>query len=158
MIFDSLDNAGTYFTGDWWNETIAYIRSATPSLADGAHPVREEAIVARVHTGQTRPRKEAVLESHRAYADVHVVLEGCETIAVWPTNGLKIRTPYSSEQDVVFYDPPDNDGLLLTLQPGFFAVLFPQDAHMTQTARGAPSRIKKLVMKISVGLVGKNLR
>ena len=155
MIFDSLHHAGSYFFSDWWDETIAYIRSATPSLPDGVHPVRGDEIVARVHTGQTRPASESALESHRSYVDVHVVLAEQETIAVWPTDRLTIRTPYDKEQDVMFYDPPaDDEGARLTLSPGFFAVFFPQDAHMTQLMDRHPVAIKKLVMKISVGLVG----
>lgn len=154
MIFDSLHNADSYFTENWWKDTLAYIRSATSSLNDGVHPVRTDAIVARVHTGQTRPASEAVLESHLAYVDVHVVLDGRETIAVWPADRLHIRTPYNDKQDVLFYDPPADEGAQLTLSPGFFAVFFPQDAHMTQIAQGAPARIKKLVMKVAVEVVG----
>ena len=154
MIFDSLDNASAYFTADWWQDTLAYIRSATPSLADGAHSVRGEAIVARVHQGHTRPASEAVLESHRAYVDVHVVLDGRETIAIWPADRLPVRTPYNDQQDVMFYDPPADEGVRLNLTPGFFAVFFPQDAHMTQLMEQRPVAIKKLVMKISVQLVG----
>lgn len=154
MIFDSLHNADSYFTGNWWQDTLAYIRSATSSLNDGVHPVRTDAIVARVHAGQTRPASEAVLESHLAYVDVHVVLDGRETIAVWPADRLRIRTPYNDKQDVMFYDPPADEGVRLTLSPGFFAVFFPQDAHMTQLMDQHPVAIKKLVMKISVGLVG----
>ncbi len=154
MIFDSLHHAGSYFIGDWWDETITYIRAATSSLPDGVHPVRGDLIVARVHSGQTRPVNESALESHRAYVDVHVVLDGRETIAVWPTDRLVVRTAYSDKQDVSFYDPPADGGLQLNLSPGFFAVLFPQDAHMTQLMDQRPVSIKKLVMKISVGLVG----
>lgn len=154
MIFDSLHNADSYFSGDWWRDTLAYIRSATPSLEDGAHPVRSDMIVARVHTGQTRPANEAILESHRAYVDVHVVLDGRETIAIWPADRLRIRTPYDDRQDVLFYDPPADEGARLTLSPGFFAVFFPQDAHMTQLMDRRPAAVKKLVMKISAGLVG----
>jgi YhcH/YjgK/YiaL family protein len=154
LIFDSLSNADSYFTESWWQDTLAYIRSATPSLNDGVHPVRTDAIVARVHTGHTSPASGAVLESHRAYVDVHVVLEGRETIAVWPADHLHIRTQYDDEQDVVFYDPPADEGARLTLSPGFFAVFFPQDAHMTQLMDRRPAAVKKLVMKISVGLVG----
>lgn len=87
MILDSLSRADSYFTADWWRETLAYIRAATPALPDGVHPVRGETIVARVHTGQTRTPENAVLESHRTYVDVHVVLQGRETIAVWPATG-----------------------------------------------------------------------
>lgn len=154
MIFDSLEHAGCYFTGDWWDETLAYIRTATTSLPDGVHQVRGEAIVARVHSGKTRRAGDSVPESHLAYVDVHVVLDGRETIAVWPADRLTIRTPYDKEQDVMFYASPAEAGLRLNLQPGFFAVFFPQDAHMTQIAQGEPEPIKKLVMKISVGLVG----
>ena len=158
MIFDSLPNADACFTGDWWRDTLAYIRAATPSLPDGVHPVRGDAIVARVHTGHTRPAGEAVLESHRAYVDVHVVLEGRETIAIWPADRLRVRTPYNEGQDVTFYDPPVDEGTRLDLAPGFFAVFFPQDAHMTQLMGRHPAAIKKLVMKIAVGLAGEKLR
>ena len=154
MILDSLDNAECYFGGDWWRDTIVFIRSATPALADGEHVVRARRIIARVHTGQTTPRANAMLESHRAHVDVHVVLEGEDALIVWPASRLQIRTPYNQAQDVVFYDPPAEGGVPFTLRPGSFAVLFPQDAHMTQIANGAPARIKKLVMKISVALAG----
>jgi biofilm protein TabA len=154
VIFDSLHNADGYFSGDWWRDTLAYIRSAAPSLPDGVHPVREDAIVARVHSGHTRPASEAVLESHRTYVDVHVVLDGRETIIVWPADRLRIRTPYNEKQDVTFYDPPVEEGARLNLAPGSFAVFFPQDAHMTQLMDRHSVAIKKLVMKISLGLVG----
>lgn len=158
MIFDSLSNAKAYFSEDWWRDTLAYIRAATPALPDGVHPVRGDDIVARVHTGHTRPAGEAVLESHRTYVDVHVVLEGRETIAVWPADRLHVRTPYNDQQDVTFYDPPVDEGTRLDLAPGFFAVFFPQDAHMTQLMDRQSIAIKKLVMKISVGLAGSQPR
>ena len=154
MILDSLDNAECYFDGDWWRDTVAFLRSATPALADGEHLVRARQIVARVHRGQTTPRANAMLESHRAHVDVHVVLEGKDSLIVWPASRLQIRTPYNQAQDVVFYDPPAEGGVPFTLRPGSFAVLFPQDAHMTQITQGAPARIKKLVMKVAVELVG----
>jgi YhcH/YjgK/YiaL family protein len=154
LIFDSLSNADDYFTADWWREMLAYIRAATPALPDGVHPVRGDEIVARVHTGQTRMPENAVLESHRTYVDVHVVLDGRETIAVWPADGLHIRTPYNQQQDVVFYERPDAPGTRLDLSPGFFAVFFPQDAHMTQLMDREQTTIKKLVMKVAVDLIG----
>ena len=158
MIFSSLAHADSCFTGDWWRDTLAYIRAATPSLPDGVHPLRGDKIVARVHTGHTRTVGEAVLESHRAYVDVHVVLEGRETIAVWPADRLRVRTPYNAGQDVTFYDPPADEGTRLDLAPGSFAVFFPQDAHMTQLMERRPAAIKKLVMKIAVGLAAENRR
>jgi YhcH/YjgK/YiaL family protein len=158
LIFDSLPNADAYFAGGWWRETLAYIRAATPSLPDGVHPVRGDAIVARVHSGHTRPASEAVLESHRTYVDVHVVLDGRETIVVWPAAGLRVRTPYNEAQDVIFYDHPPDEGMRVNLAPGSFAVFLPQDAHMTQLMEQRPAAIRKLVMKIAVELVREQRR
>jgi len=106
-----------------------------------------------VHSGHTRPASDAVLESHRAYVDVHVVLEGAETIAVWPVGPLRVRTPYHAQQDVTVYEQPDTPGTRLVLAPGLFAVFFPQDAHMTQLMDREQRAIKKLVMKVAVALV-----
>ena len=158
MIFSALSNADSCFSEDWWRDTLAYIRAATPSLEDGVHQVRGDTIVARIHQGHTRPPSDAVLESHRAHVDVHVVLEGRETIAVWPADRLRVRTPYNDQQDVTFYDLPSEEGARLCLSPGFFAVFFPQDAHMTQLMDRQPVAIKKLVMKISVELAGNSPR
>jgi len=80
-----------------------------------------------------------------------------DSVPVFPLS-LTIRTPYDKEQDVMFYDPPAEGGVAFTLEPGSFAVLFPQDAHMTQLLDQRPVTIKKLVMKVSVGLIGNHPR
>ena len=43
----------------------------------------------------------------------------------------------------------NNQALLIT-GSGFFAVVFPDDAHIPQLAVGTPAEVKKIVMKVPV--------
>jgi beta-galactosidase beta subunit len=56
------------------------------------------------------------------------------------------------DRDVRFYAPPAGSAIRLPLQPGAFAVFFPQDAHMTLIAPASPAPIKKLVAKVPAAL------
>ncbi|MBI5854334.1 MAG: YhcH/YjgK/YiaL family protein [Nitrospirae bacterium] len=154
MILDTFDNAGLYFSHAWWRDLMAFLRSASVQLSDGEHPLASHGIVARVFSTQTRPQSSAQLESHRASVDVQVVLSGEELIAVWPSPTLGIRTDYDPTRDVMFYDPPTAAPVSFPLQPGRFAVFFPQDAHMTLIAPSAPAPMKKLVAKVPAHLFG----
>ncbi len=44
------------------------------------------------------------------------------------------------------------EGDFLALGPGDFMLLFPEDAHMPRIAVGAPAPVRKVVVKIAVGL------
>ena len=151
MILDTLDNAQWYFTGPWWQELVAFIRKASADLPNGEHPL-SHGIIARVFSLDTKPRSSCPLESHRACVDVHAVLSGDDLISVWPVPALTPTADYDATRDVRFYDPPTTTPMSFSLKPGGFAVLFPQDAHMTLIAPGLPAPIKKLVVKVPVSL------
>ncbi len=151
MILDSLDNARWYYPEAWWQELVDFIRQASPSLPDGEH-LLHDGIVARVFSMQTKPKASCQLESHRASVDVQVVLAGHELISVWPVRSLTPTTEYDPARDVRFYTPPLDSAVAFPLQPGAFALFFPQDAHLTLQAPVQPAPIKKLVAKVPVGL------
>jgi YhcH/YjgK/YiaL family protein len=58
-----------------------------------------------------------------------------------------VRTPYSEEKDVGFYN---GAGDWLTLHAGMFAILWPHDAHAPQACVGEPAVVLKVVVKIAV--------
>lgn len=150
MIVDTLDRALGYISGPTWEAAIAYARQAAVDLPDGEHPIDDVRLYARVLSFMSGGPEAAVLESHRVYADVHVVLAGCETIRVWRAETLDVRDPYDASRDVMFYHPPVDVPVTLTLRPGDFALLLPQDAHMPTLSCGGPAPVKKLVLKIDV--------
>jgi YhcH/YjgK/YiaL family protein len=152
MILDSLDHATWYFSHPWWRELVEFIRTASSGLPDGEYPLPSHGVVARVFSMQTKEKAACQIESHRACVDVQAVLSGSEMISVWPVPILSASTEHDLVRDVRFYDPPAAPPTSFPLQPGAFAVFFPQDAHMTLIAPDRPAPIKKLVAKVPLAL------
>lgn len=153
MIFDAIAEAPAYFRSAWWREVLAFAASAGPSTPLGDHPIRGEDLFARVLDLTTGPPETAILESHRRFTDVQMVLEGSELIRVWPAAQLQIREAYDAARDVMFYMHPPGAPIVIDLMPGTFAVFQPQDAHMPALMKGAPAKLKKLVFKVSNDII-----
>ncbi len=152
MIVDALARGGHYFDADWWHQAIAFAAAATPDLADGEQPIAGRSVFAKIMSFTSGTAARPVLESHRAYADIHVVLGGCETIKVWPAESLTPLAAFDTAADVVFYSPPAAAPVTVSLHPGTFALFLPQDAHMPTLACESPAPVKKLVIKLAMPL------
>ncbi|MDO4228302.1 MAG: YhcH/YjgK/YiaL family protein [Capnocytophaga sp.] len=91
--------------------------------------------------------KEAqVLEYHRKYLDIHILLTGEETIG-WKnlSDCTQEQKVFDTENDFGLYS--DEPTTYVTLQPGQFAVVYPEDAHAPIIGKG---KIRKLVVKVQV--------
>ena len=152
MILDSLENLKLYLPKGCSEEVVQFAGSVSPDMTDGESVILEDVVFSRIMTLLTVDRKQGVLESHRSFVDIQIVLAGQEIIEVWPTTELKEKLPYNRDKDVVLYQIPDLSFLRLVLQPGYFAVFFPQDAHMPQIAIAEETSLRKLVVKVSVTL------
>ena len=89
------------------------------------------------------------------------LLEGAEDIRCCPLEFLTPATEYDAEKDCRFYlddlsiHPASWSGevppaVSFRLGTGYFAVVFPDDAHIPQLAVGTPAEVKKIVMKVPV--------
>ena len=97
---------------------------------------------------ETNP--EAVLEAHRKYVDIQMTLVESECIACYPLHTLDPKDPYCAERDVQFFQYTVPADLQLSVFPGTFVCLLPQDCHMPQLNSGPEAKIvKKVVVKIS---------
>lgn len=152
MILDALERAPAFFPGDWWSDAAALLARVS-TLPDGDHPVRGTDVFMKLMTFTTKPDPAPITESHRAYADIHIVVAGAERIRVWPASTLPVRQAYDADKDLLLYAPPADSPVRLDLTPGYFALLLPQDAHMPTLAVGAPAEIRKVVFKVSTALV-----
>ncbi|MEG1564915.1 MAG: YhcH/YjgK/YiaL family protein [Bacteroides sp.] len=91
-------------------------------------------------------RDKQVLELHRDYIDVHIVLEGAETIGWKAIEDLTSETkPYAKEGDCALY--ADVPTTFVDLLPGQFAIVFPEDPHAPLIGQG---KIRKLVAKVQI--------
>ena len=92
------------------------------------------------------PAEKQVLEMHRDYIDVHILLTGKETIG-WKTIETlqNITQPYQNESDCALSD--DKPTMYTVLQPGEFCILYPEDPHAPIIGEG---KIRKLIGKIKL--------
>ncbi|WP_455996648.1 YhcH/YjgK/YiaL family protein [Phocaeicola barnesiae] len=87
-----------------------------------------------------------VLELHREYIDVHILLEGKETIGWKAIEDLtQEKQPYQAEGDCALYT--DKPTTYVNLLPGQFAIVFPEDPHAPVIGEG---KIRKLIGKVKL--------
>lgn len=155
MIVDRVAHWRDSFPGAATACVADFLGGLTVDVADGEYPLEDNGIVARVMTYQTRVPEETRLEAHRAYVDVQTLLVGREAIEWFPVEDLVVDAPYDPERDVAFYRVPGPAPARVEVTPGSFAVFFPRDAHRPQLlAAGGLTRVRKVVVKIPVGLGG----
>lgn len=148
MIVDAVSNLGWYAFVSPVREAFSWIAAARFSFeSHGRLEVGADGIYALPQVYAPKPRAERVIEAHRNYIDIHVMVEGVEFLGVANTADLTSRG-YDEEHDA---ETLSGDVRLFPFRGGEFAVLFPQDAHLPGVkARGSSRLVKKVVLKVPV--------
>mgnify|MGYP000197077124 FL=1 len=85
-----------------------------------------------------------MLEGHRKYIDVHILLEGKETIGWTPLcKALCKHKDYDEAKDYLLYT--DTPSVFIDVNPGEFVIVYPEDLHAPGIGDG---KIRKLVAKV----------
>lgn len=147
MILDILDNAERYADlHPGLDLAFAFLRRGDlAELADGRHEIDGDRVYAMVMRGPGRASFEAELETHQAYIDVQVVVEGLDEMG-WKAaaNCEEPTGEHDEEKDVRFFaDEPD---AWIAVGPGAFAVFFPEDAHLPMIS---DENLHKVVIKVA---------
>jgi len=149
MIVDTLDNYKSYFATEIWEEIFSFLKTLDADSPEASHELRGRKLFVNVDEYSTKGVEDAVLESHKKYIDIQLLLDGEEYIDVYPVDTLDIKDPYDESRDVMFYHlPVKSEAVRVKLTPGTFTLLFPQDAHMPQLKVDQPQPVKKVVVKI----------
>jgi YhcH/YjgK/YiaL family protein len=150
MIIDTLENAKLYegcLNGRIRTALEYLVGKDFSTLPVGRHEIDGKRIFALVQQYDTKAGQDGVWEAHRHYADVQFVATGIELLGYAPLGLLKTTQPYAEEKDCELLS---GNGDFFALKAGGFAVFFPQDAHMPCRAAGAPSPVRKVVVKVAV--------
>ena len=92
------------------------------------------------------PEGKRLLELHHDYIDVHILLEGKETIGWKALEELKVeRQAYDKKSDCALYG--DVPTTFINLLPGQFVIVSPEDPHAPAIGKGW---IRKLIAKVKV--------
>lgn len=156
MIFDKVENWSRYPFGPAWESVFTWLAAAQATPPTEVLALDGDRIVVRPGHYTTIPREKAVLEVHRRYADVQILLQGREWAECHDPAALVVETPYQPDRDVEFLVKPDPAPCRFQLLPGTFALFLPGEAHMTQMRVADPGdEVVKLVVKVDGALLGK---
>ncbi len=148
MILDCLAAIGNYRAlHPRFADAIAFLRRTDlHSLPDGKIILEEDRLVATVMRAFGRKADDALLEAHRRFIDIQVLLEGAETIG-WKAAATcrDAVAPFDEEKDIVFFR--DAPASFVSLHPADFALFFPRDAHAPMIGEGS---LHKVVVKVAV--------
>jgi len=123
------------------------------ALPAGNYDLQGRDIYVQVIDMTTKVFAETRPEVHREYIDVQFLCRGEERIGVAADTGNnELAEDLLASRDLLFYKAMENESTL-TMTPGSFAVFFPSDVHRPACAAGAPSAIRKVVVKVRVALL-----
>lgn len=125
---------------------IDFLSRDAAVLPDGRHDL-SGGMFAEIRCYQPAPYDERRWECHTRHIDIHCVLEGEEMVYSRPLRGMAVTEDHLTERDVAFLAEPEGKGSPLLLAPGFFAVLFPDDAHKSECRTHCETG-RKVVVKI----------
>jgi YhcH/YjgK/YiaL family protein len=148
MILDSLASLPKYIQLNVrFAKVLEFIRRVNlDMLPPGRHEIDGDAVYVSVVETELRKRNDALLEAHRRYIDVQVILEGTETMGWAPlATCSRVNKPYVEPSDIEFYE--DDASSWIPVQSGQMAIFFPQDAHAPLVGDG---RVRKLIFKVLV--------
>ena len=106
-----------------------------------------ERLFINVADASLKSPEEQVLEVHRRYIDVHFPLSSNEVMGWSPLQGLQTESvnPFNEEDDYAVYAEPAQT--YLTIRPGEFAIVWPEDAHAPIIGEG---KLRKLIAKVLI--------
>lgn len=154
MIIDKIENYKLYDFGSTWNKAFDFIKMLNENAEEKKYILDGENMFVGIDTYKTKIESDAVLESHKEYVDIQLLLSGKEKLKYSNISDLEINKEYNIEKDVVFYKKKQSYTSEIIIEPGIFCVFFPEDAHMPQLRVCEESdQVKKVVVKINKNLL-----
>lgn len=147
MIFDKIENLRQYeIVSENVIEFLANINENSPT---GRYIIDDKAY-ASISEYQTKSHENCLFESHKKYIDIQLLMKGEERLDFNIIDRLVNGDDYNPDKDIIFYKDTETIGSV-KLEPGYFSMLYPHDAHRPQMNSGdTPKLVKKVVIKILV--------
>lgn len=92
----------------------------------------------------TKNSEQGLWEAHRRYLDIHVILEGEELVEIADISNMTSTKDYEDDYEL-FSGAKD---FSVSLVPGDFLVLFPNEVHKTGVKITDTTAVKKIVFKL----------
>lgn len=151
MVIDQLKNSGLY-TGlsARIEHAFAYLHTTTlNTIPVGRYEIDGDDIFALVQEYETKPISDCVMEAHKKYLDIQLMIRGAELVghALLYTQEPALME-YSEEKDLMLF--PDEPSFVSIMGAGTFMIFFPGDIHMPCIQIEQPEMVKKIVVKVKM--------
>ncbi len=152
MIYDTLSAIETYkgITKNLDTAIDFLVHSSLETLPIGRHEIEKDQVIVLVQTYETKDARSTLYEAHNSYIDIQLTVDGTEHCFCAFREALTESSPFDETKDIGFYEINDSQEIALTLSPGVFCILFPQDAHKPGSTIGEHTSIKKVVVKVRI--------
>lgn len=100
-----------------------------------------------ISEGETHSSLNRKAELHKKYIDVQILLSGYEEIGYSNKIDTRIKELEHLPDDIMFPECVANEQFV-TLNPGDFALFYPNQIHRPLCTRGKPTPVKKAIVKI----------
>ncbi len=150
MILDTLNQSQKYFSlHSLFATAFEYLQQTDFTKLDfGKHELIPDQLFAIYMEYETKDTSECMLEAHRKFIDIQMVLSGEEFMEVSRLGSHTTSKPYNPENDLEFFD--GEGASKLYVNQGLFAVFYPEDVHKPNVKVQQCSKVKKVVMKVRV--------
>ena len=153
MIIDSMRSFQKYagLNPEVWSKISSFLNSISGTVPEASsNQLDGERLIANIVHTKTQAPELGKYELHRRYIDIHLPLRGTETIICrCDSCDLKQIGSFDEANDYVLFEAAP--GLPVCLEPGYFLMLYPGEAHHVLTGDGSP--IIKVIIKIDIELL-----
>lgn len=147
MIIDSIKGFERYIKlHPSFEKAFAFMRKkGFMELEEGRYEIDGSKMWCTVWKGEGNGMEIPKLEVHDTYIDIHVLMEGEETIGIRDRGRCNDENiSYDNEKDIAYLE--EQPETFISLSQGYLAVIYPHDAHSPLIGSGT---IKKAVFKIA---------
>lgn len=114
---------------------------------EGAYNIKNTGILASIVAYDLHQVVDPMLERHKKHIDLQMIISGYELVGYEPFNEQECIKPYDSRNDYEYFE---GNPSYFRLEPGMFALFFPDDLHMPGICIDCPVHVKKVILKIKV--------
>lgn len=152
MIMDKIENLHKYIPSQYTEGIEKFLRSVSENMEEKTYEIYDKQVYAKVMSYPTKEHCECKIEAHDKHIDIQATISGAEGIDIFVRDGLKQELSYNQHDDVTFYYEGNcfpyasNKNI-----PGYFSMIFPEEAHRPQErVEGYDRFVKKFVIKMRV--------
>ena len=148
MIVDTIENLGKYVAlNPLFADVVEFLKNHDlQSMEPGKYPIKDKDLFMNLQVAQQRTKDTAFLETHIEMIDIQIPITCAETFGYTPLCDLP-AFDYNAEKDTTKYGDTKPQ-TFVTVNPGQFAIFFPQDGHMPCIID--EPEIKKAIFKVKI--------